>query len=1055
MYRKFLISFVCWGGLFAFGAFLLLFSPVFTGRASAALSDEIERAYFLDADQIRINFRNGNHMLLRDNNTNDSNLEYVATNNELCDGRSHGVITLSVDDNSGDSSLLSYLNRVGNPSRITVEANVDVPSRAGPGSPIECEEQDTEDIEVDSRNARIYFRYEDDSTIVRVDNDSNQVYKLLDNRRWPQLFFRESDGDPASNDECVDFIQVRGSEYRLFDIGTSSDGSGTVQLGGIPYGRGCHYNRQVNDRNHIYGFFDRAGLSRATLMPLGGQLDDDEDGGGNGSGNAGENEQSCDDAGELSWILCPIVTYISGGLNWIDTQIQALLDVNTEYYDNEAFRNAFGTVRNLAYIILVPVTLVMVISTALGFEFVSAYTVKRALPRLLFAVVFIALSYDICVFMIQFINELGSAILGILTAPFAREGGAESLELANLFGQNFLNILQNVVVIPGLLIMLWLFGSTILLFAGIAFLVLLFRQMLIVVLIFAAPLAILAWIFPGNDKLWKLWWDVFTKALLMYPLIMAVLAVGRIFAFTIKNAPAAGAEGAILQPVMTIIAYTLPYAFIPFAFRFAGSAIASIGGLIDRNVNSQDSKRRRYAARKAKFERGSSNRAINANKYAPGTRRRKLADFANNVASVGTSKPWDTARIYARTTGGRALVSEIESDKHKHTKALAEEFAKRGINVDQAYRAISGTHKRLKQHGLDGPLRTQKDIDRAVEILAASPNVNDTVAASQLQAASGFIASAYKSEEYGRGDMQAAGLLGLASQGFANQEDVISVTNDMIARGDIQAANTIGNEASYMSYTKGRVDMKPTYGLRWNSTLNNGSGGWEKAGVAQAEELVKTAKGYEWTSAKGTSIENGSDMRQAFLNVAAEQTVNAAGQTVPTSKAKSTRQTIAQNATGAGDPGTKAKWREIAAEVLGMDVNDPDLDAELYYMSSGYPKPTPGQGGQPIPPAQAPPPGAGPPGAGPPNPNPQSDRRLKRNIEHISTTQEGIKLYKFQYLWSDQVYIGVMAQNLLDTYPQAVLLGSDGFYRVDYTVLGLEMLTLEQWEAQESSSIHA
>jgi hypothetical protein len=94
---------------------------------------------------------------------------------------------------------------------------------------------------------------------------------------------------------------------------------------------------------------------------------------------------------------------------------------------------------------------------------------------------------------------------------------------------------------------------------------------------------------------------------------------------------------------------------------------------------------------------------------------------------------------------------------------------------------------------------------------------------------------------------------------------------------------------------------------------------------------------------------------------------------------------------------------------------------------------------------------AGTPGAAPPplgGPAAPSDKRLKRNISYLTTTQSNIKLYSFQYIWSDQIYVGVMAQDLMETHPEALSIGTDGFYRVNYSLLGLEMLTLEEWESK-------
>jgi len=77
-----------------------------------------------------------------------------------------------------------------------------------------------------------------------------------------------------------------------------------------------------------------------------------------------------------------------------------------------------------------------------------------------------------------------------------------------------------------------------------------------------------------------------------------------------------------------------------------------------------------------------------------------------------------------------------------------------------------------------------------------------------------------------------------------------------------------------------------------------------------------------------------------------------------------------------------------------------------------------------------------------------SDRRLKRDIAPIAVTDSGIQLYSFKYLWSDQVYVGVMAQDLLKhpQWKEAVITKQNGFYAVNYSKLGLEMTTLEQYQ---------
>lgn len=81
----------------------------------------------------------------------------------------------------------------------------------------------------------------------------------------------------------------------------------------------------------------------------------------------------------------------------------------------------------------------------------------------------------------------------------------------------------------------------------------------------------------------------------------------------------------------------------------------------------------------------------------------------------------------------------------------------------------------------------------------------------------------------------------------------------------------------------------------------------------------------------------------------------------------------------------------------------------------------------------------------PPPPPPPSDRRLKRDIALLGS-HDGVLLYRFKYLWSSQEYVGVMAQDILQSHPQAVTKSKAGYYRVDYSQLGFSMQTYDEWK---------
>jgi hypothetical protein len=54
-------------------------------------------------------------------------------------------------------------------------------------------------------------------------------------------------------------------------------------------------------------------------------------------------------------------------------------------------------------------------------------------------------------------------------------------------------------------------------------------------------------------------------------------------------------------------------------------------------------------------------------------------------------------------------------------------------------------------------------------------------------------------------------------------------------------------------------------------------------------------------------------------------------------------------------------------------------------------------------------------------------------------------LYRFRYLWSNTEYVGVLAREVPDVTPHAVLRADDNFRRVDYVAIGMEMMAYAAW----------
>ena len=147
----------------------------------------------------------------------------------------------------------------------------------------------------------------------------------------------------------------------------------------------------------------------------------------------------------------------------------------------------------------------------------------------------------------------------------------------------------------------FLLGFYVVLAFFVAFFVLLLRKIFVLLLVIILPLALIAWIIPGTEKYWKNWSNNFTRLLLMFPLIMALIAGGRIFAYLATDplgvifrpqlatydlgplsVPYFAAAGDFATLAIIILAFFAPYFLLPMTFKWGGSLMGMVADAIDR-----------------------------------------------------------------------------------------------------------------------------------------------------------------------------------------------------------------------------------------------------------------------------------------------------------------------------------------------------------------------------------------------------------------------------------------------------------------------------------------
>lgn len=315
----------------------------------------------------------------------------------------------------------------------------------------------------------------------------------------------------------------------------------------------------------------------------------------NAAGPTGSNDACYNSGWEWSWAACPIITAAqttaNGMYNFVEDQLKfsvspdSKLDSKTTDSlgkEHDSVHQVWSNFRILVSGLVVILLLIMVISQAIGTGPFDAYTVKKMLPRLVIGVILIQISWPIFSWVINTVDDMGRGLADIMYAPF---GGSDALNLNSVMkpfvGEaiafNWVGIpalAVFAVVAPFIVIGLIL---TVLVAIFVGFLTLLFRKIIIILALIFVPVALISWMMPndGLRKYWKLWWDNFIKALMMFPLIVVMIAAGRIFAKI-----GSGQGGDFVGFFIVLVGFFGPLFILPKTFKWGGALMQSAGSAI-------------------------------------------------------------------------------------------------------------------------------------------------------------------------------------------------------------------------------------------------------------------------------------------------------------------------------------------------------------------------------------------------------------------------------------------------------------------------------------------
>lgn len=431
--------------------------------------------------------------------------------------------------------------------------------------------------------------------------------------------------------------------------------------------------------------------------------------------------------------------------------VAKILESQAELTKEDAVRQQWGNLLNVANAILIIAFLVVIYSTATSTEGLSNYDVKKLLPRIIIFAMAINLSYYICMALVDLSNILGHGIFGLFLG--GKAGDAPQLvdrakETAQVISPG-VEVITTVAIVA---ILIFLVGPPIIIALLTILFALVVRGMALMILVIISPVAIASYLFnsQGLSKGFTMWRDNYIKLLLVYPLFMLVWAGSRVVSSLNPNSP--DPTLAIFGLLMEVICLVAPAMSILPLFKMSGDIMGK--ATIAAHSNQAANKFAGWAGSKFTGKPGDPNspglrgKAAGAIGAAAGAAAGRAAGAVQNMRGAGAStgniatqldsqamnsarnkvnKYGDRDRKTAFTTGkmgGKTL------DPYQMRAVIEKELPNASAaEIKQSMQAVNTEADKLRKNG------QAADADRLVQTFAntASANGNSIMSGKSLR----------------------------------------------------------------------------------------------------------------------------------------------------------------------------------------------------------------------------------------------------------------------------------------------------------------------------------
>lgn len=290
--------------------------------------------------------------------------------------------------------------------------------------------------------------------------------------------------------------------------------------------------------------------------------------------------------GAIGWLVCPTTGKIAEAVDWLYEKLEDILVINPiAMEDGSPIYEIWKYCRGLTNIIFIIFLLVVIYSQITGVG-ISNYGIKRALPKLIIAAVLVNLSFLICSLAVDVSNIFGNGIRGLFASiGESALGGGEgsSISIANMYGAlvggSALAVAGGVIAFElGAIWMLipTVLGALVAVASGLITIAL--RQAVVALLIMISPLAMVAYILPNTENLFKKWKSLLTKMLVFYPMFSLLFGASSLAGFAIITSAKNG-FGVLLGVAVQIFPLFFSWSLMRMSGTFLGDINTRLRGM--------------------------------------------------------------------------------------------------------------------------------------------------------------------------------------------------------------------------------------------------------------------------------------------------------------------------------------------------------------------------------------------------------------------------------------------------------------------------------------------